>query len=99
MCVCGATLAPDQAICYNYDTHSPNAKFTEDRLPKALSRELEAYRRGKNASSSLSPSGTPGGSKPNTRSKAKKSAKAMAATVAEELIRRGITGENLDSTA
>ena len=98
-CVCGATLAPGQAICYNYDTHSSNAKFTEDRLPKALSRELEAYRRGKNAFSPHSPSGTPEGSKPNTRSKAKKSAKAMAATVAEELIRRGITGENLDSTA
>lgn len=98
-CVCGATLAPGQAICYNYDNHSSHAKFTEDRMPKALTRELEAYRRGKNASSSPVSLASSGGNKPNTRSKAKKSAKAMAVTVAEELIRRGITGENLDTTA
>ena len=97
-CVCGTPLSPNQAICYNYDNHQANAKFTEDRFPKALIRELEAYRRGKGASSAQAASSTPNTNRPNTRSRTKKSAKAMAVSVAEELIRRGITGENLDTT-
>ena len=91
-------LAQDQAICYNYDNHPPSAKFTEDRFPKALIRELEAHRRGKGTSTPQAAIGTPSANKPNTRSKSKKSAKAMAASAAEELIRRRITGESLDTT-
>ena len=99
-CICGQPLVADQPICFNYDNHPANAKFT-DSVPKALARILEAYKRG--AAGAASPSGqaTPHNkAKPmTTRSKSRKGARAMAASVAEELVRRGVTGENLDHEA
>ena len=99
-CLCGQPLVADQPICFKYDNHPANAKFT-DSVPKALARILEAYKRG--AAGAASPSGraTPQNkAKPmTTRSKSRKGARAMAASVAEELARRGITGENLNREA
>ena len=99
-CICGQPLVVDQPICFNYDNHPANAKFT-DSIPKTLARILEAYKRG---AAGLAPS--PGQAtsqnkaKPMTaRSKSRKGARAMAASVAEELVRRGVTGENLDREA
>ena len=99
-CICGQTLAADQPICYNYDNHPASAKFT-DSVPKALARLLEAYKRGAAGAASSSGSATPQNkAKPmTTRSKSRKGARAMAASVAEELVRRGVTGENLDRQA
>ena len=96
-CACGQPLASDQLICYNYDNHPVPAKFT-DSVPKMLSRILDAYKKGSTGQqiTSNSSSGTPNkANQPVTRSRSKK-AKAMAASVAEELIQRGVTGENLD---
>ena len=39
-------LANHRPLCYNYDNHPANAKFTDDRLPNSLAKILEAYRRG-----------------------------------------------------
>ena len=38
-CICGQALVADQPICFNYDNHPANAKFT-DSAPKALARIL-----------------------------------------------------------
>ena len=100
-CACGKPLAPDQPICYNYENHPASAKFA-DSPPKMLMQILEAYKRGGPGSSA--PSNTPSqsstadgsGKSMTTRSRFRKGTKAMAASVAEELIRRGVTGENLD---
>ena len=43
-CICGQTLTADQLICFNYDNHSANAKFTES-VPKTLARIFDAYKR------------------------------------------------------
>ena len=88
-CACGQPLASDQLICYNYDNHPASAKFT-DSVPKMLSRILDAYKKGSTGQQTPNKA-----NQPVTRSRSKK-AKAMAASVAEELIRRGVTGENLD---
>ena len=96
-CVCGQPLSPDQPICYNYDNHPASAKFTES-VPKMLVRILEAYKRGSSGTSNQGSSSN----KPKpmtTRSKNKKGARAMAASLAEEMTRRGVTGENLDHEA
>ena len=93
-CSCGQPLSSDQPICYNYDNHPASAKFTEG-VPKMLARVLEAFKRG---SAGTGNQGTPQ-SKPKsmtTRSKGKKGPRAMAATVADELARRGVTDDNLD---
>ena len=98
-CICGQPLATDQPICFNYDKHPANAKFT-DSIPKMLARILDAYKRGSAGNSSPGQQNPPNKAKPmTTRSKSKKGARAMAASVAEELVRRGITGEGLDREA
>ena len=101
-CLCGSNLSQGQSICFNYDNHPANAKFSEDRMPKALEKILDAYRRGKgtavmntnpNATSTPKPKGS------HNKRKGNRNIKAMAASVAEELIRRGITGDNLDRSS
>ena len=99
-CICGHTLTAEQLICFNYDNHSANAKFTEP-VPKTLARILDAYKRGLagGATSTTNNSTTTSSDSKNpvvTRSRSKKAARAMAASLAEELARRGVTGENLD---
>ena len=99
-CICGHTLTAEQLICFNYDNHSANAKFTES-VPKTLARILDAYKRGSagGATSTANNSSTTQSDSKNpvvTRSRSKKAARAMAASLAEELARRGVTGENLD---
>ena len=101
-CLCGRTLTQGQSICYNYDNHPANAKCTEDRVPKVLEKILDAYRRGKGTAATNTIPDAPSTSKPmgsNNKRKGNRNIKAMAACVVEELIRRGITGENLDSSA
>ena len=99
-CICGHPLATDQPICYNYDNHPSNAKFTEA-VPRTLARVLEAYKRGSAGTSSSANQQNPQNKARSmtTRSKSKKGARAMAASVVEELVRRGVTGENLDREA
>ena len=99
-CICGQPLAAEQPICYNYENHSTNAKFT-DHVPKMLARILEAYKRGSTGGSTSTTATSPATQTDSknpvtTRSKSKKAARAMAATLAEELARIGVTGENLD---
>ena len=101
-CFCGSSLGQGQPICYNYDNHPPNAKFPEDRMPKILQKVLDAYHRGKGTAATAITCINPSSSKPTgstARSKSKRNVKAMAASVVEELIRRGISGENLDRSA
>ena len=100
-CVCGKTLTAGQPICYGYDSHPTSAQFPEGKFPKFLADIIEAFRRGKSTlQSAPSPPPNAGKSKngPVTRSKFRKGAKAMAAHVAEELVRRGVAGENLDKS-
>ena len=100
-CVCGKTLSPGQVVCYNYDAHPSTAQF-KDKIPRSVAIALEAYRQGK-ASTGVTTQGGPTTGKGNpgvtTRGKGKKSAKAFAATIAEELARRGVTDESLDHSA
>ena len=101
-CACGQPLANGQPICYNYDNHPANAKFTDDRLPNSLAKILEAYRRGKSNATPQQSGQAPPPSAPRgtmTRGKAKKLAKAMAANFVEELTKRGISNESLDKTS
>ena len=93
-CVCGQPLSAEQPICYNYDNHPVSAKFSEG-VPKMLALVLEAFKRGSaGGNNQSSPQNKP---KPmTTRRKGKKGSRAMVATVAEELVRRGVTKENLD---
>ena len=100
-CVCGKTLLSVQVVCYNYDAHPSTAQF-KDKIPRSVAIALEAYRQGK-ASTGATTQGGPTTGKGNpgvtTRGKGKKSAKAFAATIAEELARRGVTDESLDHSA
>ena len=66
-----------------------------------LARILEAYKRGSTGGSTSTTATSPATQTDSknpvtTRSKSKKAARAMAATLAEELARIGVTGENLD---
>ena len=101
-CGCGKSLAIGQQICYNYDNHPPAMQFS-DKIPHHLAALLDAYRSGRSSGGSASNTNTGhGGSKGkagNAFSKGKKGTKALAASVAEELIRRGAGGQNLDSSA
>ena len=95
-------LANHRPLCYNYDNHPANAKFTDDRLPNSLAKILEAYRRGKSNTTPQQSGQAPPPSAPRgtmTRGKAKKLAKAMAANFVEELTKRGISNESLDKTS
>ena len=100
-CVCGKPLAVGQVVCYNYDAHPSSAQFKE-KIPRSVSIALDAYRRGKAAaggSTQSNSSSDKGKQSDSHKGKARKGAKAFAATVAEELARRGVTGESLDHTA
>ena len=74
-----------------------------DKIPHHLAAILDAYRRGRSSGGSTNNTNPgQGGSKgkgSNSFSKGKKGTKALAASVAEELIRRGAGGQNLDSSA
>ena len=107
-CACGRSLSPDQVICFNYDNHPPSAQFPE-KLPRSLAAVLDAYRRGKTAFSTgkssnspaqqQSPPKLPDRKLSTPRSNTKSATKALAAQVAEELIRRGVAGDGLDTSA
>ena len=68
----------------------------QNKLPKAVADMLEALRRGKSTNSGSSTSKTYGESSGRGGTQYNKIG-ALAAQVAEELVRRGITGEGLDS--
>ena len=74
-----------------------------DKIPHHLAALLDAYRSGRSSGGSANNTNSgQGGSKGkggNPFSKGKKGTKALAASVAEELIRRGAGGQNLDSSA
>ena len=94
-CACGAPLNKDQSLCFEYDNHPTRMKF-QNKVPKAVADMLEAFRRGKSTNSGSSTSKTYGESSSRGGTKYNKIG-ALAAQVAEELVRRGITGEGLDS--
>ena len=97
-CACGNLLANGQLICYNYENHATSMKFP-DKVPQSLVEVLQAYKRGQASSTTAQNEHQSGKGKSGTGSgKGKKATKALAATVAEELIRRGVIGHNLDTS-
>ena len=102
-CACGKPLTADQIVCFNYDSHSPSAQFP-DKVPRSIAIVLDAYRRGKATNATNSSSSTPPDGKGNSqpsggKSRGKRGAKAFAATIADELARRGVSGDSLDRSA
>ena len=96
-CICGKPLSSGQVICYNYDNHPSSAKFT-DKPPRMLMQILEAYKRGgEGRPVPATTSNNPPKSTITTRNKRKKGVKAMSADIADDLIRRGVDPESLDS--
>ena len=102
-CLCGKPLTQGQIVCYNYDAHPPSAQFRET-VPRSVSIALEAYRRGRSIAGDNAPRNNSG----NDRNQApkggrgrggRKNARAFAASVAEELARRGASSESLDRSA
>lgn len=93
-CACGATLNKGQSLCFEYDNHPKHLKFPDDKVPKSFADLLEAFKRGKAIACTSSDHKSTGDSA--TRGKGQRRAGALAAQVAEELVRRGITGESLD---
>ncbi len=70
-----------------------------DKVPQSLVEVLQAYKRGQASSTTAQNEHQSGKGKSGTGSgKGKKATKALAATVAEELIRRGVIGHNLDTS-
>ena len=107
-CACGKSLANGQVICFNYDNHPPSLQFT-DKIPRSLQPIIDAYRKGRSSctggsgvgatSSSASTSSTSGGRSNQLRNRNRPNTRAFAANVAEELLRRGVGGNNLDQSA
>ena len=81
-------------MCFEYDNHPKHLKFPDDKVPKSFAELLEAFKRGKAIACTSSDHKSTGDSA--TRGKGQRRAGALAAQVAEELVRRGITGESLD---
>ena len=106
-CACGKNLGAGQPICYFYDSHPTNLQFAE-KIPRPLLPVIEAFRKGKTSCSSTNISAAQSSNPtPNTRAgtsnqsknRGRHNTRAFAANVAEELLRRGVGGNNLDQSA
>ena len=99
-CICGKPLENGQLVCFNYDNHQPGAQFPADKIPPSVAAVLDAYKRGRAATTSGGqPPHKEGHGGKQAKGKNRRGTKAFAASVAEELIRRGAGGRNLDSMA
>ena len=106
-CACGKSLGFGQPICYFYDSHPPNLQFTE-KIPHSLLPVIEAFRNGKTSCSSASNPAVQsstfaqtakGGKANQPKTRGRKNTRAFAASIAEELLRRGVSANNLDQSA